>query len=234
MTDTTRWTLVGAPAQAYLEPAEAEPATLLPRRPEALRVLATESDSWVRLGVGLAAWLLGVAGGAALAASLWSETPVWARVAALVAAAVLLLTAVRLGRKVWQAGRQVVDAYCWWTLLPERLAGGGAGVDDWRASPFTDAVEARVFVYRGWRVLRIVLATLSVFAPLVFLISLEDSPRFQPTWHHGEAPAVTAFALVLAAVGLTAGSILMWGQYRAARAHAERDPIQRWILRRDR
>lgn len=201
-------------------------------RPKALKLLAKESDSFVRLGAGLTAWIAGAAGGAALAAVVWAGAPVWVRAVALLAAILLLAGAARLGRQVWQAGRQVIDAFCWWTLLPERLPDGGVGVEDWRAAPVSDAVEARVFIFGGWRVVRIILSALSFVAPLTFLNSLDSGPRFD--WYDGQSATLAVFSVVLVIIGFSSAAVLSWGQFRASRAHAERDPIQRWLLRRDR
>ena len=100
-------------------------------RPKALKVLGRECDSFVRLGAGLTAWIVGAAGGAALAAVVWSGASIWVRGIALIVAIPLLLGGALLGRMVWQEGRRVVDAFCWWTLLPQRMPAGGSGVEDW-------------------------------------------------------------------------------------------------------
>lgn len=227
--------LIGEPARALVErDYDSIPPDELPlwERAQALKVLGRESDSWTRIAAGSAAWLGGVASAAALAVVVSRDAPMWFRAACLLVGLVLGFVSWRVGVAVWREGRRVVDAFCWWTLLPERMPGGGAGVDGWRASPAMDATAARVFVFDGLRVVRIVLAALSAFVPLVFFDSLDRGPRFG--WYDGEGLALTVFSLALLAIGLGTACVLLWGQYRAARAHAERDPIQRWILRRDR
>jgi hypothetical protein len=202
-------------------------------RDRALKVLGRECDSFPRLGAGLLAWVLGVGTAAGLAVAVANDVPLWGRALALVAGAALAVVALSLGRRAWKAGRRVVDAFCWWTLLPERMPGGGAGVEGWRASPVRDAVQARVFVFEGWRVLRTALGSLAFLTPFAVLALLQGGPRYEsPTWVGEQTLAVTVFLLALAAVSFAAGGIVLWGQYRAARAHAERDPIQRWIFRR--
>jgi hypothetical protein len=199
-------------------------------RSKALKLLGRECDSFARLGAGLLAWVLGVGAAAGLGVVVANDVPLWGRLLGLVAGVGLGAVAFGLGRRVWKAGRRVVDAFCWWTLLPERMPGGGAGVDEWRAEPVRDAVRARVFVFEGWRVLRIVAAVVSILAPLVYLDTLDRGPRF--SWYDGQTAALTVFSLLFVAIGFGTGAVLLWGQYRASKAHAERDPIQRWILRR--
>lgn len=230
--------LVGTDATAFVGRSDLdgeEAAQALFERQRALAVLAREGDSFTRLIAGTIAWLAAVVGAAGVAYGLWSGAPAWQRVAAPVVGLVLLAGAVVLGRRVWQAGRQVVDAFCAWTLLPERLPEGGAGVDDWRSSPVRDAVQARVFLFRGWRPLRMVLAVAAMLSPLAFIaLALEGGPRYQPTWQEGQTPAVTVFVLLMAAAGVTAGVIVFGGLFRTNRAQAERDPVQRRLLDRDR
>ncbi|MBC7592768.1 MAG: hypothetical protein H7288_02300 [Kineosporiaceae bacterium] len=79
---------------------------------------------------------------------------------------------------------------------------------------------------------RIFLSAVSFLAPLMFLNSLGSGPRFD--WYGGQSASLAVFSAVLIIIGFSSASILIWGQYRASRAHAERDPIQRWLLRRDR
>jgi len=225
--------LVGDDARDLVERdyAAIDPGDLpLWERGKALKLLGRECDSFTRLGAGLLAWILGIGAAASFAVVVANDVPLWGRALALVAGAVLGVVAVGLGRRVWKAGRRVVDAFCWWTLLPERMPGGGAGADDWRAEPARDAVRARVFVFEGWRALRIAAATLSVLTPIVFFDTLDRGPRF--SWYDGQTAALTVFSLLLLAIGVGTGAIVIWGQFRASRAHAERDPIQRWILRR--
>lgn len=229
--------LIGEEAREFVDrDYDAIPTDSLPiwERPKALRVLGKECDSFVRLGAGLTAWIVGAAGGAALAAVVWSGAPIWVRGIALIVAIPLLLGGALLGRMVWQEGRRVVDAFCWWTLLPERMPAGGSGVEDWRAAPVRDAVEARVFIFQGWRPLRIVLCAMSFLAPFVFLRAMQPGSRFHSTWQQSQEASITVFVLILAVVGISAGVVTFGGQHRANRAHSERDPIQRRLLRRDR
>jgi hypothetical protein len=202
---------------------------LLWQRARAIKVLGTESDSWARLAAGLLAWLAAVAGGAGLAVGAWAGAPVALRVLGPVAGAALLAFGTVLGRRVWRAGRAVVNAFCWWTLLPERLDGGGAGVEGWRASPARDAVEARVFVFQGWRPLRIVLGVLAFFAPIAWADQLDRGGR---AFYTGQTAALWVFSLVLAVAGVCAGVVVFGGQVRANRAHSQRDPVQRRLLGR--
>jgi hypothetical protein len=230
--------LVGADARSFLDRGDLsadDAAQALFERRRALAALSREGDSFVRLAAGTAAWLAGVVGSAGLAFGLWSGAPVWQRVAAPIGGLVLVLVAVAVGVRVWQAGRQVVEAFRWWTLLPERLPDGGAGVDDWRSDPVRDAVQARVFLFRGWRPLRLVVSVAATLSPLAFImLALEGGPRYQPTWQDGQGPAVTVFVILLAVAGLTAGIIVFGGLFRTNRAQAERDPVQRRLLDRDR
>lgn len=226
--------LIGEPARPLVErdyDAIAPAELPLWERAQALKVLGRESDSWVRIAAGLAAWVGAVTAAAALCTVISQDAPLWLRGVCLLGGVLLAIGSWRLGHRVWQAGRRVVDAFCWWTLLPERMPDGGAGVEDWRASPARDATAARVFVFDGLRIVRIVLAALSAFAPLLFLDSLDRGPRFD--FYDGEGLALTVFSLALLVIGVGTAAVLLWGQFRAARAHAERDPIQRWILRRD-
>lgn len=204
---------------------------MLWERGRALKVLATESDSFVRLGAGLVAWLSAVLGGAGLALAGWDGAPVAVRVLGLVVGGALLAAGAVLGRRVWKAGRRVVDAFVWWTLLPERMHGGGAGVDDWRAAPVRDAVRARVFVFQGWRPLRIVLGTLSFFAPLAYASELEFRAGTD-SWVAGQTVSLWVFGVVVAATGVIGGVVVMGGQVRANNAHSQRDPVQRRLLGR--
>lgn len=199
-------------------------------RARSLTILRRECDSWTRLAAGVAAWLAAVMGVAALATVVSHDAPWWLRVAALLAGALVLGFAVPTGLAAWRAGRRVVDAYCWWTLLPERMPGGGAGVEQWRADPLRDAVEARTFVFEGARVVRIGASAVSALAPLTFLDVLDRGPR--PTWWDGETLALTLFSIGFVAIGLGTAAVVIWGQFRAARAATERDPVQRWLLRR--
>lgn len=204
---------------------------MLWERARALKVLGTESDSFVRLGAGLVAWLSAVLGGAGLALAVWDAAPVAVRVLGLVVGGALLAAGAVLGRRVWKAGRRVVDAFVWWTLLPERMHGGGVGVDDWRAAPVRDAVQARVFVFQGWRPLRIVLGTLSFFAPLAYASELEFRAGSDP-WVAGQTASLWVFGVVVAATGVIGGVVVMGGQVRANNAHSQRDPVRRRLLGR--
>ncbi|MCL3820188.1 hypothetical protein [Aeromicrobium wangtongii] len=227
--------LIGRAATSLLDRDHAAiPPEELPlwERAEALKILRRECDSWTRLGAGLVAWVGAVVGAAALAAVVSHDAPVWLRIVCLVAGAALVIGSWRLGHRAWLAGRRVIDAYCWWTLLPERMPQGGAGVDGWRANPVVDAVQARLFVFEGARVVRIALAAVSMLAPLAFLDTLDRGPR--ASWYEGETTSLWLFCLAFLTVGLGTGAVLLWGQFRAARAYTERDPVQRWLLRRDR
>jgi hypothetical protein len=228
--------LIGDDARPYVD---RDLAALLPEqavgvlweRNRALKELEREADSWTRLLLGSAAWLLAVLGGAGLARAGWQGAP--ARGAGLLLGVGLLGAGGALGVRVWRAGRCVVSAYVGWTLLPERLPGGGAGVENWRSSPFLDAVEARLFVFRGWRALRIGLAALAALSPTAFWrLAVQDGPRFQTTWHEGQPFALAVLMITLTAAGLTAAVVLMSGQVRASFAHSQRDPIQRRLLGR--
>jgi hypothetical protein len=231
-------TFVGADAQPFLDRHDVtgdDAAALLFDRHRALAVLTREGDSFVRLAAGTVAWLAGVVGGAGLAFGLWSGAPAWQRVAAPIGGLVVATAAVALGLRVWRAGREVVDAFCWWTLLPERLPEGGAGVEGWRSSPVRDAVQARVFLFRGWRPLRLLLSVVAVLSPLAFImLALEGGPRYTPTWQDGQGPAVTVFVMALAVAGSAAGIVAFGGLFRMNRAQAQRDPVQRRLLQRDR
>jgi hypothetical protein len=230
--------LVGGAAREYVVAADTPVGAFdapLWQRSRALRALTAEADSFSRLGAGLLAWLVGVGATACLGAAFWHGAPAVVRVPAAVGAVLLAYAAARIGRTTWLSGRAVVDAYSWWTLLPERVPGGGAGVEDWRARPVRDAVQARVWVFQGWRPLRIGLAALAFLSPFAFLaLGVEGGPRYQPTWDEGQGTTVLVVTLGLLVTGWVAGATVLWGQFRMSRAHAERDPIQRWILRRDR
>ncbi|MEK6309528.1 MAG: hypothetical protein V4737_10795 [Curtobacterium sp.] len=228
--------LIGADAReviahdvSALSPYDASNA--LAYRNRRLATLSAESDSFTRLGWGLVAWVLAVVGVLGLAAALWTGAPVGVRVLGLVVAAAGLAAGTALGRDVWLAGRAVVNAFVAWTLLPERLAEGGAGVADWRADPVRDAVRARVFVFEGWRVLRIVAAVAAFLVTPMIGDQLQRTPSDQQWWA-GQTASVTVFVLGLLLVSMTAAVVLMGGQWRANRAHARRDPVQRRLLGR--
>ncbi|MGH3383082.1 MAG: hypothetical protein ACRDO1_00745 [Nocardioidaceae bacterium] len=228
--------LIGDDARAYVErDYDALGSDDLPgqlwERTKALKVLARECDSFARLLSGLAAWALAVAGGALVALAVWNDVNGVLRVVGVVVGVPLVAAAAVLGRRVWQAGRVVVDAFCWWTLLPEKLAGGGAGVEDWRSSPVRDAVAARVFVFQGWRPLRIGLGAVAFLSPAIFFaLAVEGGPRYRPTWHEGQTAALWVIGLTLVVAGFAAGVVLMGGQWRANLAHSQRDPVQRKIF----
>lgn len=228
--------LIGAEARRFVE---RDYASIAPEelpiweRPGALKILTREGDSLVRISTGFIAWLAGVAGAACLGAVFWNGTPIWFRIVSLLLAIALLFAALSIGRPTWRAGRMVTDAFCWWTLMPEWLPEGGGGVEDWRAARVRDAIDTRLFLFGGWRIPRIVLAVLSIMSPLVFLVSLQDSPRFHPTWQDGQAASVTVFSIMFAVVAVSAAIFSFGGVFRANRAHSERDPIQRFLLRRD-
>ncbi|MFJ2977459.1 hypothetical protein ACIPEP_01255 [Curtobacterium sp. NPDC087082] len=196
-----------------------------------LATLSAESDSFARLGWGLLAWGVTVLGVLGLAAALWDGAPAVLRLVGVVVAFAGLGCGALLGRDVWRAGRSVVDAFVAWTLLPERLAQGGAGVADWRADPVRDAVRARVFVFEGWRVLRIVAAVAAFLVTPMLGDQLQRTPADQQWWA-GQTASVTVFVLGLLVVSMTVVVVLMGGQWRANRAHARRDPVQRRLLGR--
>jgi hypothetical protein len=148
-------------------------------------------------------------------------------------AAAWLVGSVLLGREVWRAGRRVVDAFCWWTLLPERLPRGGAGADDWRGNPAGDAVEARVFMLQGGRMVRVGLAVVAFLVPLAFLQqATQGSPRLPDTWPSDQTSALLVAFFGSAAVSWLAGVLTFGGQVRANSAHARRDPVSGWIRRK--
>lgn len=137
----------------------------------------------------------------------------------------------RVGRDVWRAGRRVVDAFVWWTLLPERLPGGGDGVPDWRASPLHDAVQARLFVWTGARWLRIALGALVATVPPAFASTLEHDPELRnPPWQEWPDGWLAVFTVLLLAISWTCTWVVLGGQWRAARAATRRDPVQRRLL----
>lgn len=212
-----------------LSPYDAQNA--LAYRNRRLATLSAESDSFVRLGWGLLAWAVAVVGLLGAAAAVWAGLAVPVRVVGAVVAVAGLGVGVVLGRDVWLAGRAVVDGFVAWTLLPERLAQGGAGVPDWRAEPVRDAVRARVFVFEGWRTLRIVVAVAAFLVGPMVGDQLQRTPA-EDAWWSGQPAAVAVFIVGLLAVSLTATVVLMGGQWRANRAHSQRDPIQRKLLGR--
>lgn len=232
--------LVGADALTWMERVRTAPGEpqaqvdLVWERSRALRALERESDSFLRLGAGLAAfalWCLALAG---LAAALWDGAAVGVRVVGGLVAAAAGVAAVLGGLAVWRAGRAVVTAYCWWTLLPERLPEGVA-VAGWRDDAVRDVVLARVFVFSGWRPLRIGLGAAAALAPAAFVaLAVEGGPRYTPTWHEGQGAALTAVVVGLVIAGLMTAAVVLGGQFRAAAAHSERDPIWRRITGRSR
>ena len=82
--------------------------------------------------------------------------------------------------------------------------------------------------------MRLVLSVMSFFAPLAFLTATDPASRFYLTSQQSQRASITVFVLALAVVGIAAGIFTFGGIFRANRAHSERDPIQRWLLRRDR
>lgn len=230
--------LIGADARPWVDRARSAPVDpeaqvdLVWERTRALRALERETDSFARLGAGLAAftlWCLALAG---LGAALWDGAGAGVRVLGGLLALVAGGAAVAGGLLVWRAGRAVVSAYCWWILLPERLP-EGVGVSGWRDDAVRDAVLARVFVFSGWRPLRIGLGAAAALAPAAFVaLAVEGGPRYTPTWHVGQDAALTAVVIGLVLGGLTTAAIVLGGQTRAAAAHSERDPSWRRITGR--
>lgn len=228
-------TFIGPTATEFTDREYAEiSAAELPiwERPKALKVLAKESDSFLRLGAGLLAWLMVVIGGFGLAVAVAGGAPLWLRAIGIIAAVPLIAGGVLLGHRVWRAGKRVFDAYCWWMLLPESMSQGGAGVEGWRAAPVRDAIQARVFLFEGWRFAKIVVATFAFMCPILFLASLDDGAQMD--WYAGQTLSLTVFAVALIFASFCAGIAMFGGVFRANRAHSERDPVQRKLLRRDR
>ena len=230
--------LVGEEARPYLDedlaavPLE-EQANRTIQRSRAIKVLGGESTSALRAAVGTGAWLVGLAGVAALSYAAWHGGSGALRLVSAVVGVAAVAGSVVLGRQVWQAGRRVVDAFCWWTLLPERLPHGGAGVDDWRANPVGDAVEARIFMLQGGRMVRVGLAVVAFLAPLAFLQqATAGSPRMPETWPSDQTAALLVAVLGSVAISWLAGVLTFGGQVRANSAHARRDPVSRSIKRR--
>ncbi len=230
--------LVGEEARPYVDedlavvPLE-EQANRTVQRSRAVRVLGRESTAATRAAAGAAAWLAGMLGVAALAYAAWHGASVGLRLVSAVAGAAAVLGSVLLGREVWRAGRRVVDAFCWWTLLPERLPRGGAGADDWRGNPAGDAVEARVFMLQGGRMVRVGLAVVAFLVPLAFLQqATQGSPRLPDTWPSDQTSALLVAFFGSAAVSWLAGVLTFGGQVRANSAHARRDPVSGWIRRK--
>ena len=230
--------LVGAEARPYVEedlgavPLE-EQANRTVQRARAVRVLGRECTSAARAAAGAGAWLVGLAGVAALSYAAWHGGSTGLRLVSAVVGALAVVASVVLGRQVWQAGRRVVDAFCWWTLLPERLPRGGAGVDDWRANPVGDAVEARIFMLQGGRMVRVGLAVVAFLAPLAFLQqATQGSPRMPETWPSDQTAALLVAVLGSLVISWGAGALTFGGQVRANSAHARRDPVSGWIKRR--
>ncbi len=131
--------------------------------------------------------------------------------------------------------------------LADVVGGAGLAVGLWSGAPVwrrvvaplaglvlalaAGAVGARVFLFRGWR---LVVSVAAIVSPLAFVVlALEGGPRYQPTWQDGQGPAVAVFVLVLAIAGIAAGVAVFGGLFRMNRAHAERDPVQRRLLGRD-
>ncbi len=230
--------LVGEEARAYVEedlgavPLE-EQANRTVQRARAVRVLGRETTSPLRAAVGVGAWLVGLVGVAALTYAAWHGGSVALRLVSAVVGVAAVAGSVLLGHQVWRAGRRVVDAFCWWTLLPERLPQGGAGADDWRASPVGDAVEARIFMLQGGRMVRVGLAVVAFLAPLTLLQqATQGSPRLPDTWPSDQTAALLVAVLGSLAISWPAGALTFGGQVRANSAHARRDPVSGWIKRK--
>ena len=206
---------------------------LMFERNRVLTVLDAECGSLVRLAVGAVAWLLALAGGAGLCAALWHGAAPPLRLLGLVAGALLLLGATVLGARVWRAGRAVVDAFCWWTLLPLRVPDGSGA--DWGVSRAYDVVMARVFLFDGRRLPRVVVSALAFLAPFVFLLLATGSgggPDSQATamWPAGQEAALGVATLVVFVSCWAVGAVVGGGQYRANLAHSRRDPVQAAVL----
>lgn len=232
--------LVGTDARRWIDRARSAPrdpqaqVDLVWERQRAVRALERESDSFARLLAGVAAFALWCLALAALAAAVWGGAPGPVRVAGGLLAPVAGALAVLGGLAVWRAGREVVSAYCWWTLLPERLP-EGVGVTGWRDDAVRDAVLARVFVFSGWRPLRIALGAAAALAPAAFVaLAVEGGPRYRPTWHEGQDTALAVVVIGLVLAGLTTAGVVLGGQTRAAAAHSERDPVWRRLTGRSR
>jgi len=241
MTLAAQETLIGSAARELVHEDRAEVPLAQQQlriweRARNLKTLERECDSWVRLGAGVLAWALGVAGAAGGALGLWQGAGGGARSLGLVAGVLLLAAAAALGLSVWRAGRAVVDAFCWWTLLPARVPDPSG--TDWGRGAVYDAAQARLFMFRGMRLVRVVLAALAFLAPLVFLLFATgtgdggQATRFEePLWPAGQGSSQTVTTLLLFVVSWTAGAITMGGQVRANNANAQRDPVQSAVFR---
>lgn len=210
----------------------------LMRRPRALRCLDPELTSGRRLGQGALAWVTGVAAGAGLTASAWSGAAPALRIGGLVLGVALAVGAVMLGLRVRAAGRRVVDAFCWWSVLPRLVAHAEGRTTDWAVGGGTSgveaAVEARTWYLHPRRYLAAGLAALGGLAPLILLRLVTDAEgRFADVW-----PADQDAALFVAFVGLAvpswyAAAALFRTTSRAGSAQAQKDPVTPRLLRRD-
>lgn len=205
-----------------------DPQVAVWRRERNLSVLERECGSVRRLAAGIGAWACGVLGVGSMSLSVWHGVSGIVRVLALGAGVAALLLAALLGRRVWQAGRAVVDAYVWWELLPQRLPGGPPPSS---GEALTAAVETRTFMLRGPRLLRTGLASLAFLAPFVLLLfATQDSPRFDALWPADQDAALLVAVIGAAVASWSAGVVVFGGQFRANLAHSQRDPVQNAIV----
>ncbi|MGH3761698.1 hypothetical protein [Actinophytocola sp.] len=194
-----------------------------------LETLSRECGSVTRLLVGFLAWALAILGGVGLVLAAWDGVARVSQVLGLVAGLLVLGAALLLGFLVWRTGRAVVDAYCWWELLPSRLRDELS--PQLRATTLSDIVETRIFMLRGPRLVRTIVASAAFLGPFVLLLlATEDSPRFDALWPSGQGPALLVAVLVAFAACWTVGAVVLGGQVRANWAQSQRDPVQSWIL----
>lgn len=210
----------------------------LPERARALRVLDAELVAPRRLAAGAAAWAGGVAAGSGGVLAAWEGLPSAARIAGAVLGVVLALGAVRLGRQVRTVGRAVVDAFCWWSVLPRLVAHAEGRATDWTPGGGTSgveaAVEARTWYLHPRRYLAAGLAALGGLAPLILLRLVTDAEgRFADVWPDDQDAALLVAFVGLAVPSWYAAAALFRTTSRAGSAQAQKDPVTQRLLRRD-
>lgn len=229
--------LVSPQAQAFIDSATDVPEERLPelmwQRARAVKVLDAELASPARVSVGLACWLLALVGGAGLVVATWHGAPWLLRVVGVVVAVALLGPAFRWGRTVRRAGRRVVDAFTWWTLLPDRLPEGRPNQRG--GSAMVEAAQARAWYLHPRRLGRATVASLAFLAPLVFLMSMtNEEVRWEWTWPSDQTLALAVAFAAVAVPSWYAGAATASGLARAGSAQGQRDPLTRALVGRSR
>ncbi|GAA4118079.1 hypothetical protein GCM10022215_19260 [Nocardioides fonticola] len=205
----------------------------LMQRARAISVLDAELVQPRRLAVALLAWVMAIGAAALLTVVAWEGVALPVRIVALVGGSGLLAIAAVLARRVRYIGRRVVEAYCWWSVLPRLIAGAEGTAESWGGSAVRNAVEARAWYVHPRRYLSAALAAAGLLAPLILVrLATAERTTSEVLW-----PPVQGQALAVAFVGVAlpswyAAGALFRDMSRAGSAQAQKDPVTRRFLHR--